>query len=424
MKEIRRAIQILEWNNNPVQFFKDISNLEPTKGQKEIMNTLNTKENRVLICCPSGVGKTRCLSLAALYLAFVSPFIKKEPIRVLIISGSLEQSKTLYDYMTEYLRHPFIKDYLQDRLKTETHFKHGSVIKAIPCSEKAYYGKHVNFLIIDEAALKDLPPVLIDHALSIIAPIKDAKLILSSTPYDADSKFVMMWNDKENFPNWKRISWNFNDCHWIPNKEKAIEEARKTLPTEEFEIRWLGKPVPKSDRLIDREALKKCIVEDKIRLSTGPVVFGIDWGAVRNPTIVIGVQYENEHCNILFTKEYLRKFADYIHDNIESLARKYKPRVIYADASHHWENQRLVDRGLPVVEVNFTKEKTKMVSNLISMIEHNKLRINENEINLIAQLRDYREGLKRYDDYVDSLMLSLKENIRPTPSLIIEKVTY
>jgi len=76
------------------------------------------------------------------------------------------------------------------------------------------------------------------------------------------------------------------------------------------------------------------------------------------------------------------------------------------------------------VEVNFTKEKTKMVSNLISMIEHNKLRINENEINLIAQLRDYREGLKRYDDYVDSLMLSLKENIRPTPSLIIEKVTY
>jgi len=225
MKEIRRAIQILEWNNNPVQFFKDISNLEPTKGQKEIMNTLNTKENRVLICCPSGVGKTRCLSLAALYLAFVSPFIKKEPIRVLIISGSLEQSKTLYDYMTEYLRHPFIKDYLQDRLKTETHFKHGSVIKAIPCSEKAYYGKHVNFLIIDEAALKDLPPVLIDHALSIIAPIKDAKLILSSTPYDADSKFVMMWNDKENFPNWKRISWNFNDCHWIPNKEKAIEEA-------------------------------------------------------------------------------------------------------------------------------------------------------------------------------------------------------
>ena len=423
-KEVERAIQILEWYNHPEKFFKDISGLTPTKGQEEIMKSLVTNDNRILCCCPSGVGKTRCLSLAALFAAFVFPFIKNEPIRVLIISGSLEQSKTLYDYMTEYLQHPFISDYLQDRLKTETHFKHGSVIKAIPCSEKAYYGKHVNFLIIDEAALKDLPPVLIDHALSIIAPIKDAKLILSSTPYDADSKFVMIWNDRENFPDWKRISWNFSECHWIENKEKALEEARKTLPSDEFQIRWLGKPVPKSDRLIDREALKKCIVEYTIKPSNGPVVFGIDWGMVRNPTVVVGVEYVNEHINVLFTKMYHKQVADFLHDRIESLFEKYKPMAIYADASHHWENQRLLSKGLPVIEVNFTREKTRMVSNLIALIEQRKLRINENEIHLIAQLRDYKEGLKKFDDCVDALMLACKENIRPTPSLKIEKVEY
>lgn len=276
MSLLRTASIIYSWYLDPIKFFRDVAKQEPVRGQKEVLKMLRTNEDRILICAASGIGKTRVLAVCALWYCLILPFIKKKPIQVLILSGSLEQSKILYEFTREFIRnHTQVEALIEERLKTETRFKNGALLRALPCSERAYFGKHVDLLIIDEAALKDFPEALIDHALSIVAPIEEAKLIMSSTPYDANSRFVSLWNTAEE-AGWKKIAWEALDCPFI--KKENIDEAEKTLSKEQFMIRWKGQIVPTEDSLIRKESLKGCIVDNKPRKSLEPIVFGIDWG--------------------------------------------------------------------------------------------------------------------------------------------------
>jgi len=406
---IRRLAKLLTWYTDPVQFFRDITGWEPNKGQRELLEILKGKQKRVLVCAASGTGKTLSLGVLALWYALILPYVERKPKSVLIISGSLEQSKTLYDYSSRFLRScSEINDLIEDRLRTETRFKNGSTLRAIPCSEKAYYGKHVDLLIIDEAALKDLPTTLIDHALSIVAPVKDARLIMSSTPYDANSKFVELWEATEDYPQWTRIHWTARDCPWI--NQESILEAQKTLSQAEFQVRWEGQVAPIADRIFEKKLLKACLTAERPRQGNGPICFGIDWG-FDHPTVIIIVQQITEsNWQVLETREFRKARAQTIEDAIIRLNEKYKPVAIYTDSSHIFENNRLIELNLPIVPIVFKREKDRMLSNLIRLIEQNNLAIYEQEIHLIRQLRDYTRDARHNDDYVDALMLAVRES--------------
>jgi len=420
MRALDTALKIAEWKESPVQFFRDVAKQEPVEGQRRLLESMKgIDENRILLCCASGAGKTRVLGAAALLFVVTRSYAENKPIQVIIISGFKDQSRVLYDYTKEYIGNsPIIMDMIEEKLRTETRFKNGSYIKALPCSTTAFYGKHVELLIIDEAAMEEIPEVIIDHAFSIIAPVKNSKLVMSSTPYVATGKFADLW---ENAENWTKIHWEAKDCPWFDKVD--IEEARERLSAEEFSIRWEGKIVVGEDNLIRHSALKECIIETLPRQSLEPISFGLDWGWV-HPTVLTVTQRESEDYNLLASRAWKKARMDYLFDQIYSLWKQYKPYAIYADSSHHFNNMKLMEMGLPVIPVKFKKEKEFMIQNLVSLIEHNKLHIHEDEIDVIQQLKKFKRGMKKNDDFVDSLMLAIKEGVQgrvqPTYHKIVE----
>ncbi len=328
MGALDKAIKIRQWYNDPVSFFEDTANQTPTDGQKEFLETLKTDEDRILICNPSGSGKTRVLSVAALWIASIKPYITGIPTKVLFLSGSLAQSKILHDYTNEYIdRNDIIADMIANRLKTETRFKSGAFIKALPCSTKSFYGQHVDAVFIDEAAMKEIPDELLDHVLSIVAPIKDSIICMSSTPYESTSRFALLWQSEGT--RWKKISWKIEDCPWI--KRKAITEARKSLSEDEFSIRWKGEIVQPGDTFFRHDAIRQCIVDVKPRKSSEPIIWGFDIGFV-HPTVLAVAQKEGDGWNVLETQGWKKARIDSIYNQLLDFNERYPPMAVNCDS--------------------------------------------------------------------------------------------
>ena len=124
-------------------------------------------------------------------------------------------------------------------------------------------------------------------------------------------------------------------------------------------------------------------------------------------TAVVVVQEVNGVFNILYSAGWSREDFETIHDRIEQIYKQYHVQVIYADAEDVGENQRLESRGLNVVPVAFNQSKVQMQTRMKILFHQNKIRIPEENVDLIRQLRKYSWNTKKDDDYVDALMLAL-----------------
>jgi len=102
-------------------------------------------------------GKTKLLACIALWLAVVYPKFLGRPYSVIIISGSKDQAKYLYEYSkfalqdTEELR----EEVEGEPLISITYFKDRSVIMAVPNSLKAIQGKHLDCFDPDTEVLTE-----------------------------------------------------------------------------------------------------------------------------------------------------------------------------------------------------------------------------------------------------------------------------
>jgi len=131
----------------------------------------------------------------------------------------------------------------------------------------------------------------------------------------------------------------------------------------------------------------------------------------RHPTVAIIVQFDpiSGMVEVIETREWrFERFLDVVEE-IAQLAYTYSVHLILCDRSHIGNNQELIAKGLPVIEVAFTNEKAIMRSNLRALIEQHKIKIWVGFEKLIEQLRIYTRDTKRNDDYVDALMLACRD---------------
>lgn len=424
------SIRLSLWYKSPDVFFKDITGFNPNTVQKNILNSLTDLSNsRYLICSASGVGKTFTLSNIALWSTTVLPHFIKRPYKTLIVSGSLPQAQVLYEYSRKFLRASDIiyRQIHGEPIKSRTEFKTGSNIKAVARSLTSYYGEHPDLLIIDEAVLAG--DEIINDGLSRVAPAKQSRIILSSTPYESMSLFVDMWERKDRYPNWLRYSWKTTECPWISTD--SIEEARKSLSTPEYQIKWEGIPSALLGSIYPRDHLKECRLEEKPIMSSGPTSMGIDWGFSPHPSALEIVQDGGEYKYHLHEEVKKGMSIDKLHELIDRLVDQYKVSTIIADASHIFENQRLQKRlgpkGVRIILVPFKGEKSRLIEQLRALIEQHRIKIWEHEIDLIHELMNYTYDTKRNDDRVDALMLACsiyRDTISSKPAMTYRKLKY
>jgi len=403
---VTSGLKFLEWYNDPVQFYRDVFKEDPFDYQADILRLVKKGHKRILCCACGGSGKTKLLaSIGLWYVTVKSRFEGRQ--EVIVISGSARQAKNLYNYCKDaLLDNPILNRLVEGEPKiSETRFKDRSVIRALPSSLTAIQGQHGNLVLLDEASLVD--DFLIRDTYRIVGAHKGA-IIMSSTPTYYNSLFVEMWENTDKYPEWIRRSWDAYDCPLLD--DDMIEEAKK-LPSQTFEIFWLGKPYPMTGTMLPLDKLKACTRGVK-RFTFNveyPTFMGVDWGWGHPLGIVI---LQKKQDTYLILETFLKKGGTFeeIHDWIESRAKYYKVRSIYCDASDVGENQRLASRGLPVIPVAFNKEKGYLQSKLKDLVIKTKIFIPEDEYDLINQLRTYTWEKKENDDLVDALLLAIKES--------------
>lgn len=401
------------WYHKPSTFYQAIYNEKPSVDQARFLDSLPSPENnRMMICSAGGTGKTKSLGAAVLWFPTVYSKIMRHPYSALIISGSQEQSRILYHWSQQGLNHPEIsKLILGESLKTHTNFTTGAYMKCLPRSFKAIFGQHVPIVVVDEACEAG-DDVILD-TYRIVSGQPDNRIILSSTPQYYMSLFVDMWEDRSGrYKDWIRFPWAKTRCHWIDPAE--IEEARRVLPPDKFAIFWEGKPVPLVGTLVSQADLKECSPAVR-RFSYNPEgelpVMGVDWG-FKAPTVITIRQKLDSLYYILLTREYKGKQYKSVQEWISHYYKAYHVGRLYADAASIGENQRLVsEHNIPVSPVKFKSQKPMLRSWMKALFEQHLVRIPEECIELKQQLSRYTWETNTRDDYVDSLMLALREPV-------------
>ena len=427
MKEIRKLLRLDRWFSNPVDAFRDWTGNEPFPYQKRVLDVLNDLSvNRILICSGSGLGKTYLLAFISLYCSYIYSYPKymktlglTESYSVLIASGSLPQAQYLYEHTRRFIENvPEIEEDIEGvSTKTFTKFRHGGTIRALPSAESSLFSYHANLFIIDEGV--EAGDKVIDHAYRIIRGKYPNRIIIASTPHRAESRFVEMWENRGKYRNWVRFHFDPRENPMITREE--LEEAMRGMPRDKFESLILGIPSRSPNAVFDIRDLRECRV-DNVSMGEGEVRMGVDWGFTVSKTGIVIVQIEGREWNVLHCELVSHPRMEDLLGKIESLYRLYNVRTVYCDLAQKGENQRLRERGLPVVEVHFSKERGLLMNNLRALIEQHRLRIPERFVDLFQQLARYDPKRGKDDDLVDALAMTTLTGVARRPKWVIKKI--
>jgi len=393
---------------------KPVYNLETENGIFIYKNTI-----------VHNTGKTKLLACIALWYATILSFYLKEAIEVIIISGSKSQARHLYEYCRDaILDTPELNEIVDgEPLVSKTRFKDRSIIRALSTSLKSIQGKGGDLIIIDEAVLAG--DFFMKDSLRMITDKPYSKIIFSSTPQD-DPKgllFIEMWENKNEYPEWDRIHWDASEC---PGKKGLMEEAKK-YGDYIYDVFWLGKPHPLVNTMIPREKIKEASrgVKYLEYNSKYPSEIGVDWGFGRSQTGIVVRQKINNVSNILEAIAKKHSNPVEVAKLIKKLAVNYNAQIIKCDAENKSENMRLMELGLPVKAIPFNRNKGLMQGHLRQLFMENRIRIKEDDVELLWQLNKYQYDTKTNDDLVDALMLACyeEERISEYSPIIVKKAT-
>jgi len=404
------------WYDDPSKFYKDIYKEEPTSYQSRVLKLLpNFQINRIIICAAGGTGKTKLLACIALWYATVLAYFvgRKE---VIIISGSEDQAKHLYDFCRfAILDTPEISEKVMDKpLISLTRFKDRSVIRALSKSFKKILGKHGELVIIDEAVLVENR--FLRDALRIIPDSKYSRIILSSTPQEAKGDlFLEYWENEKKYPDWHREHWTAFECPW----KKQLSEEAKRQGREWYDIFFLGRPHPISNILIPIDKIHKASRNNpkfEYNINGDPPIMGLDLGGFKNPADITIRQTIDGIDYIIYRGEKMLKDPnkpDEILDWIQGLFEQYNVKRIYSDSLPRAENARLIARGLPVTLITLQQDtRARYQANMRRKMLDHKVKIPEEYVKLLWQLKKYDWNTKENDDAVVSFMLSLIDEPR------------
>lgn len=407
--KIYKAAKISLWIKDPAVFFKDIFGMEPFPYQSDILRQLPRGKDddvkRMLFMAAGGTGKTKLLAGIALWLTVVYPKIIKRPFTVIIISGSEDQAKYLYEYCKYAIADSEIlkEEADGDPMQSLTKFKDRSLIRAVANSLKAIQGKHEDCVILDEGALVE--DFVIQDTLRIVSSTDRDLIIISGTP-TTNNVYIDMWEDEKKFPEWRRFHWTAKDCPKI--SAEKIAEAQK-LPPEMWSRFWEGLPYGDEGTLIPVNELKDAIedISSFVPKADKEVIAGLDWG-FNHPTALVLVQKgEDEVYRVIYSDSWKRENFEDVHDKIQTICRSFHVTRIMSDGEDVGENQRLEARGLNVVPIVFNQNKIEMQTSMKIIFHQKLIKIPIGYQTIIQQLRKYNWNTKINDDSCDALQLAL-----------------
>jgi len=374
-------------------------------------------------------------SLVAAIIIFIKMVWKQES--CIDLAGSMEQSQNVYEYVVGFFSEECIgvKGVLivkGEPLKSNTELVTGPKLKCVPTSEKAARGKHPPNIFIDEACQKDttVDPV-IETAINMVFSEPEYTILALSTFHVTGGWFEDTW-DHAKARGYKKYKWNVYDimkkceakidCRDCPLTERVpvrdtkgritkykydgcngkarnskgwlnrsnVLDAKKKNTAENFRVEWECKRPTRKGRVYPKDDLDRALtyIINQVRIIKGArTAVGIDWGFA-SQTAVIPVQRHLEHVAVpteaLFTTTSTVDIISYLR-KLKKILGEF---IVYADASHPFNNADVYNAGFQVVAVPFGQWKKIGIDNCVKYMETGKVKISKRKCPILASQLD------------------------------------
>ncbi|OOL32604.1 hypothetical protein GQ85_06370 [Rhodococcus rhodochrous] len=291
--------------SNPVYFSHEFLKRELYDYQQRV--ALSPARTRVL-CCGRQSGKSEVLAVIALHAATT----RRNQV-VYIVSGGEDAAIKLLARIGEISDAAGLGASTVDDQKTVLRFTNGSVIEALPLSERRIRGGTVNLLIIDEAGM--VPDDLWDAAAATTIAAQPAGLtIVAGTPWGGrDHWYRKLWQRGMEHPDDAVESFHWTSYDAPRVNKQLLDDRKKTLPSDKFRREYMAEWLDETGSFLTTDELDACTVpyvhttEDTPWPYTtqprgGRVYAGLDWGMRDLNTLVCIATLDdhgglNEHRN-------------------------------------------------------------------------------------------------------------------------------
>ncbi|UYL64851.1 MAG: hypothetical protein QIT35_gp55 [Methanophagales virus PBV299] len=366
------------------------------------------RRRRLMIKVATGAGKSFLLDMIALIelthfpdsfgvIGSISLNVAKE--HILRIRGWIKHSP-----YRVYLGHEstFSKEeiWLQSPLNTR--------LLAIAQSEETRTGYHPNYLLIDE--IGRMRSRAYWGLFYQMGKSKDVIEVMASTPFVSSDVFYQLWSSDDTV----RISPALSECWWIPRY--VIENARRTLPPEMFQLLYEARFRTITDRVFDEEMILANIIDFNVKPSD-QLVMGIDLARRVDESAV--VVYDLAQGVVVHAETFTGEWDAQI-ERIVQLIERWKPIKIILDRGGPGDVIANELAGYPIEAIYISgKEKQKLVQNAQLMFLRNQVKFNPHTFPKLADqlsgfvyLNEDRTSFGPYtkslhDDLVDALLLAL-----------------
>lgn len=339
--------------------------------------------------------------------------LKRKRYAALYVSASERQSMNLLSYAYEFLR-PLKPRFLEET-KTSFTLANGSSIYSLPNNPNTVRGFAADHVYLDEFAHFQDDKLMLQAIVPSVS--RGGRLTVVSTPLGQRGEFHRIWTQD---PKFSKHLCDFTAC-----PDLRIEELRSTLDEISFRQEYCCEFIDETLAYFPYELILSA-VDDTLpgngAQGDGMVSLGVDFGKVRDSTVMIGCARSEESVSRVVHVTELKRtnFSEQLA-YLEQLKHQLKTSRILVDATGYGiplEEQARQKLGSMVEGVTLTSGvKEALITELRIAFEDRRIRIPRSQI-LINQLHGLRRnatasGVVRYeheegfhDDYVWALALA------------------
>lgn len=227
----------------PSIFVELFTRFRPTGYQARLIED-GSRMVAVAACRQS--GKTTAIALRLIHLSIINPGS-----RTCIVAPSFRQARKCLRKLKEQLD-LFVptarRAFVSEELKTVVRFTNGSVIEALPNAIERLRGETYDYCYLDEFSYFTNDAELLEGVLlpSIATRWdRDARIIISSTPWRRDGLFYKIFNDPSEKQRWSLHRWTWREAvaEGIISEEFIKREMANKDPSffrREYEAEWVG----------------------------------------------------------------------------------------------------------------------------------------------------------------------------------------
>lgn len=392
------------------------------------------------------VGMTQTIAWESLYRALNYP---NTWVAIVSVSDRVAKDVMSYVYDAFYshievmkeLDPAYVEKHLRVGVKTKSDLRFpatNSRIESLPNNPRSVRGKTITDLYLDEFAhYQDAEAMYsaILPSISLDRGTLSSRVTFISTPLAKVGPFYKFWANRDKHE-YRHIS--YQKIHWkeCPGLKKKIGLIKRSMDEDQYRREYCNQFIDELLSALPFNEIKACInhnlVDNQdIQKTKNPVYVGIDYGKVRDSTVIMVLEIDDKKYIIRHIKEFkpskgnpnsYKEAAEYIIRN----HTRWNPNKIIVDLQGPGQGtiEDLKELGSLVKgESLSTQFKDKIFSHLKRLFLDRKIEIPDNET-LINQLhaiekRTTETGMTRYthptkglikhDDYVWAMCLACYE---------------